>query len=149
LPTKKGRGGASSELEGVDTTEGGVMSLGKYEGGSFALKPNKITSYVNEKEIVLVQGKQRFAIPITAITEVSYGNAVPTRIGQATGTAIVTTSAKNQSAANLTEVGILWKTADAKGGVVLKMDKGDYPNFMSALQTVTSLKAVDSDAKSR
>jgi hypothetical protein len=38
----------------------------------------------------LVQGKQRFAIPVKSITEVSYGNDVHRRVGAAVGVALVT-----------------------------------------------------------
>jgi hypothetical protein len=146
-PKSAAKNKAASELAGVDPTEGGVMSLAKYEGGSLALKLNKVTTYVNEKEIVIVQNKTRFAIPVASIAEVSYGSAVAGHVGAAAGVAVVATTTKNQSAGNLTEAGIVW-TADAKKtGVVLKVDKGDYQNFMGALLQVTGLKAVNTDAK--
>jgi hypothetical protein len=138
-----------SELEGVNSTEDGVMSLAKYEGGSWALKPNKVTAYVNEKEIVVVQSKQRFAIPVKAVTEVSYGNAVHSRVGQATGITGLAAGTKNQSASNPTVVGIEWTAATGKSGIVLRVDKGDFSGCMQALETVTGLKAIDADVKTR
>jgi hypothetical protein len=141
--------GINSELGGVEIKEDGVMSFARYEGGSLSLKQNKITTYVNENEVVLVQGKQRFAIPVRAVAEVLDGNAVPSRVGAATGSAVLTSGTKNQSAGNLTVVGIIWTNAEKKNGVVLRVDKGDFPAFVSALETVTGLKTTSTDAKNR
>jgi hypothetical protein len=151
LPAKtspKSRG-ISSELESVNSTEDGVMSFAKYEGGSVPFKQNKITTYVNEKEIVLVQSKQRFAIPVKSVTEVLYGNAVNSRVGLATGINVLTAGTKNQSAGSLTLVGIIWPAATNKNGVVLRIDKADFPGFITALQTVTGLKGIDTGVKGR
>jgi len=137
--------GVNSELAG-DVKEDGVMSFAKYEGGSLSLKPNRVTTYVNQNEIVVIQGKQRFAIPVKAVAQVLDGNAAPASVGTATGLTIPTTAAKNQSA-NLTLVGIVWADADKKNGVVLRVDKGDFPTFVSALESVTGLKALNADGK--
>ena len=140
--------GVNSELEG-NVKEDGVMSFARYEGGSLSLKPNKVTTYVNQNEVVLVQGKQRFAIPVKAVAEVLDGNGVHSRVGTAIGAAIPTAGTKNQSAGNLTVVGIIWKDAEKKDGVVLRVDKGDFAALVSALETVTGLKATNTDAKDR
>src|SRR5580700_1423809 len=139
--------GVDSELAG-DVQEDGVMSFARYEGGSFSLKPNKLTTYVNQREIVLVQGKQRFAIPVKAVAAVLDGDAVHARVGAATGSAILSTGMKNQSAGNLTVVGIVWADPEKKAGVVLRLDKGDFPAFITALESVTGMKASYADPKS-
>ena len=141
--------GVNSELAGVDSKEDGVLSFARYEGGSFSLKQNRIATYVNENEVVLVQGKQRFAILGKAIAEVWEGNAVASRVALATGSAVSTAGTKNQTAGNPTGVGIVWADAGKKNGVVLRVDKGDFPAFVSALETVTGLKAAKTDAKNR
>jgi hypothetical protein len=133
-------------LEG-DVKEDGVMSFARYEGGSFALKRNKVTAYVNRNEVVLVQGKQRFAIPVKAVAQVLEGNAVQASVGKATGSAVLATGMKNQSAGNLTIVGIVWSDPEKKNGVVLRVDKGDFPAFVSALESVTGLKATVTDQR--
>lgn len=139
----------NSELGGVEIKEDGVMSFARYEGGSLPLKLNKATTYVNENAIVVIQGKLRFAIPVKAVAQVLDGNGVQASVGAATGTAILTTGTKNQSAGNLTVVGIVWTDGEKKNGVVLRLDKGDFPAFVSALETVTGLKAASADAKNR
>src|SRR4051812_24674393 len=69
----------------------GVMTPMKYEGGSLPLNQHdKLDTYVSKDELVLVQGKQRFVIPVKNITEVSYGNDVHRRVGAAVGVALVT-----------------------------------------------------------
>ncbi len=125
------------------------MSFARYEGGSLSLKQNKLTTYVNQREIVLVQGKQRFAIPVKAVAAVLDGDAVNARVGAATSSAILSTGVKNQSAGNLTVVGIVWADPEKKNGVVLRLDKGDFPAFVAALESVTGLKATFADPKSR
>jgi hypothetical protein len=134
LPSSRGKAspkGVSSELAG-DTKEDGVMSFGKYEGGSFSLKPAKVTTYVNEHDVVVIQGKQRFAIPVKAIVEVVDGQTAHARVASVTGSTVPNSSPKN----NQTVVGIVWKDADKKDGLVVRMDKGDFDGFVSALQTV-------------
>ncbi len=148
LPSK-GRVGAkpiNSELEG-DVKEDGVMSFAKYEGGSFSLKQSRLTTYVNHNDIVLVQGKQRFAIPVKAVAEILDGNGVHARVGKTTGNAALTTGVKYQPAANLTVVGIVWADPEKKDGIVLRVDKGDFPAFVSALESVTGLKVSNTDSK--
>jgi len=135
--------GVNSELAG-DTKEDGVMSFARYEGGSLSLKQNKVTTYVNENQVVLVQGKHRFAIPVKAVADVSEGSAVRSRVGTAIGSTIATATAKNP-----TVVGIVWTDAGKKNGVVLRVDKGDFPAFVQALESVTGLKTTDTGAKNR
>jgi len=147
LPRKGTSRGVDSELT-RDVQEDGVMSFARYEGGSFSLKQNKLTTYVNQREIVLVQGKQRFAIPVKAIAAVLDGDAVHARVGAATGSAILNSGVKNQSAGNLTVVGIVWADPEKKNGVVLRLDKGDFPAFVNALESVTGMKATFADPKS-
>src|SRR3954454_15990362 len=71
--------------------EVGVMTPMKYEGGSLPLNQHdKLETFVGKDEVVLLQGKQRFVIPVKNITEVSYGNDVHRRVGAAVGVALVT-----------------------------------------------------------
>ena len=129
--------GVNSELAG-DTKEDGVMSLAKYEGGSVSWKPGKLTTYVNENEVVLVQGKQRFAVPVKAIAELVDGDGVYSHVSNVTGAAIQTPA---KSGGTSTVVGVVWRDGDKKDGIVLRIDKGDFANFLSALESVTGLKA--------
>src|SRR5205814_10099495 len=118
------------------------------------------------------QGKQRFAIPVKNITEVSYGNDVHRRVGAAVGVAVVTLGigallllvktkkhyvgivwadkqavAETAKAAAITETSKVASTETAnKGGVVFKVGKGEYRGFMAAIEGVAGIKAVNADA---
>ncbi|HEX3745379.1 MAG TPA: hypothetical protein VHW09_15655 [Bryobacteraceae bacterium] len=127
--------GVNSELAGR-TKEDGVLSFARYEGGSLALKPNRVTTYINQKEVVLVQGKQRFAIPIPAVSEVLEGNGVAARVRQDTGGQ----APADAKPAKPAVVGIVWKDGGNKDGIALLVDKDDFDAFVWALETVTGLK---------
>ncbi len=164
--------------------EKGVMTPMKYEGGSLPLNQHdKLETWVNKDEVILVQGKQRFVIPVKSINEVSYGNDVHRRVGAAVGVALVTFGIGALMLLVKTKkhyVGIVWSdkpvatatgtattsspapsanaaspsaaaphepsAEGAKGGVVFKVGKGDYRGFMTALEGVTGVKAINTDA---
>ena len=167
------------------TREVGVMTPMKYEGGSLPLSPHdKLETWVNKDEVILVQNKQRFVIPVKSITEVSYGNDVHRRVGLAAGVAVLTLGVGALLLLVKTKkhyVGVVWSdkpaatatatattpatappaspapaasaataqaaSADgAKGGVVFKVGKGEYRGFMTALEGVTGVKAINTDA---
>jgi hypothetical protein len=57
--------------------EVGVITPMEYQSGSLPLSQYAtLNTFVNKDEVVLVQGKQRFVIPVKDITEVSYANDV-------------------------------------------------------------------------
>jgi hypothetical protein len=124
----------------------------KYEGGSLPLKVHDGLKVQVEKESVIVlQGKQRFSVPVAAISEISYGNDVHRRVGAAVGVGIVTLGVGALLALAKTKkhyVGITWEGAAAEhvnGGVVFKVGKGEYRGFIAALEGLTGKKAVDAD----
>jgi hypothetical protein len=100
-----------------------------------------------KNEVVLVQGQQRFVIPMKSITGVSYTAANLLYL--------------NVSASPLTEVpspallvktkdhyvGIVWKDKSQTRRVVVKVGIGEYGGFMNALEAA-GIKAVNSDALS-
>ena len=135
-----------SELEGVRASEAGLLSQGKYETGTVGFKPARVTTYVNRQEVVIVQSKQRFGIPVKAVKAVWFGNGSPARVAAGTGNAGLAAGVKTQSGSP-TLVAIEWVGAATKGGVVLRLDKGDFDSFLSALQTVTGVKAASAEEK--
>lgn len=135
------RKAVDSELAGT-VKEDGVMSFARYEGGSFALKPNKVTTYVNRSEIVIVQGKQRFAIKVKDVAEIVDGTGAAAHVGKSTGNAVPAVAAKE---AGKTLVGIVWSDGSKKNGAVLRLDKGDFAQFVSGLESVTGLTTIESD----
>ena len=137
--------------------ENGVPFPMKYEGGSLPLNQHdKLTTVVGNTSVVFLQGKQRFEIPYTSVTEVSYGADVHRRVGAAIGVAVVTFGLGAMMLLVKTKkhyVGMTWLdkgkegATDQKGGVVFKVGKGDYRGFMTALEGKTGLKAVNTDAQ--
>ncbi len=135
--------------------EAGVRFPMKYEGGSLGLdQHDALKTWVAKDEVVIVQGKKRFVIPVKNITEISYGNDVHRRVGAAVGVGVVSFGLGALMLLVKTKkhyVGVIWtdKTAangeTSKGGVVFKVGKGDYRGFMSALEGVSGLKAVSAD----
>ncbi len=156
--------------------EDGVKFPMKYEGGSLQLDQHAgLDCYVGKESVVIVQGKQRYVVPIKSITEISYGNDVHRRVGAAVGVGMVTLGIGALLLLVKTKkhyVGIVWAEPGAtpgtnagvangappatssgtaagsagKGGVVFKVGKGEYRGFMTALEGMTGLKAVNADA---
>ena len=149
------------------------MTPMKYEGGSLPLSQHdKLNTFVSKDEVVLVQGKKRFVIPVKDITEVSYGNDVHRRVGAAVGVAVLTLGVGLMLLLVKTKkhyVGIVWTdkpisteaakvavvattakgaTTDTakKGGIVFKVGKGEYRGFMASIEGVAGIKAVNADA---
>ena len=136
----------------VRAADSGAKFPMKYEGGSLNLNQHdKLSVTISNDSLVIVQKKQRHDIPIKAITEVSYGNDVHRRIGAAVGVGIVTFGVGALLALVKTKkhyVGFVWDdtAGGSKGGVVFKVGKGEYRGFLTALEGVTGLKAINADA---
>ena len=125
----------------------------KYEGGSLPLdQHNKLNvNLLNQNTIEIIQGKQSFRVPASAVTELSYGNDVHRRVGAAIGVALVSFGIGALMLLVKTKkhyIGMTWAEpgTDKKGGVVFKVGKGDYRGFLAALEGLTGKKAVNADA---
>jgi hypothetical protein len=89
------------------------------------------------------------AIPVSSITEISYGQDVHRRVGAAIGLAVVSLGVGALMALTKSKkhyVGLTWVDGDKKGGFVMQCDKNDYRGILLGLEGVTGKKAVDSDA---
>ena len=88
------------------------------------------------------------AIPAPSITEVSYGEEVHHRIGTAAGLAVVSLGIGALVAFSKSKkhyIGITWADSNAKGGIVLQVDKNEYRGLLAALEGVSGKTAVDTD----
>ena len=88
-------------------------------------------------------------VPVSAITEISYGQDVHRRVGAAIGLAVVSFGVGALMALTKSKkhfVGLTWADGDKKGGFVMQCDKNDYRGILLGLEGVTGKKAVDSDA---
>jgi hypothetical protein len=123
-----------------------------YDGGSIpdAKVGNTARLSIDAKQVRL-SGKDTdlVTIPISSITEISYGQDVHRRVGAAIGLAVVSFGVGALMALTKSKkhyVGLTWEDGDKKGGFVMQCDKNDYRGILLGLEGVTGKKAVDSDA---
>lgn len=94
-----------------------------YSGGSLPFHHNKILATLGQNEVILMQHGQRIAIPASSITEISYRTAHH-------------------------YVGVEWSSAAGqteKAEVLLKLSRGEYREFLAALEQITGIKAIDTN----
>ena len=123
-----------------------------YDGGSLPdLKTGTgLKLYIEQTQIRIARDKNDIvAIPVAAVTEISYGQDVHRRVGAAIGLAVVSFGIGALMALSKSKkhfVGLTWADGDKKGGFVMQCDKNEYRGILTALEGVTGKKAVDSDA---
>ena len=123
-----------------------------YDGGSIpGIKAgNGLKLYIDSNQVRLVKDKADvMAIPVSSITEVSYGQDVHRRVGAAIGLAVVSLGVGALMALTKSKkhyVGLTWDDGGRKGGVAFQADKGEYRGVLAGLEGVTGKKAVNSDA---
>lgn len=123
----------------------------KYDGGSNQeLKTGaELKLYMDAKRIRFVKDKSDvITIPVTAITEISYGQDVHRRVGAAIGLAVVSLGVGALMALTKSKkhfVGLTWANGEQKGGLAIQCDKNDYRGVLKGLEGVTGKKAVDTD----
>ena len=123
-----------------------------YDGGSLQnVKTGKdLRLYIEPNQIRIEKDKEPIQIlPVSAITEISYGQDVHRRVGAAIGLAVISLGigafmllAKSKKH----YVGLTWDDGGKKGGIAFQADKSDYRGLLAGLEGVTGKKAVNSDA---
>ena len=123
-----------------------------YDGGSVPdIKAGTgLKLYIESKQLRLTRDKlDVIAIPISSVTEISYGQDVHRRVGAAIGIGVVTLGVGALMALTKSKkhfVGLTWANGDQKGGFAMQCDKNDYRGVLTGLEGVTGKKAVDSAA---
>jgi len=123
----------------------------KYDGGSVPnIKAgNDLRLNFDSTQITLTNGKtEATTIPVSAITELSYGQDVHRRIGAAIGIGVFTLGIGALMALTKSKkhfIGIAWDDAGKKGGAAFQADKGNYRGVLAGLEGVTGRKAVNSE----
>jgi CxxC motif-containing protein (DUF1111 family) len=123
-----------------------------YDGGSLPdIKAGTgVKLYIEPSQIRLVKDKGDVTtIPVSSITEISYGQDVHRRIGAAIGLAVVSLGIGALMALTKSKkhyVGLTWADGDKKGGFAMQCDKNDYRGVLTGLEGVSGKKAVNSDA---
>ena len=124
----------------------------KYDGGSIPdLKAGtELKLYIEANQLRLARDKTDvIKIPVSAVTEISYGQDVHRRVGAAIGIGVVTLGVGALMALTKSKkhfVGLTWANGEQKGGFAMQCDKNDYRGVLSGMEGVTGKKAVDSDA---
>ena len=123
----------------------------KYSGGSLQnLKGgDDVKLFMNsDKFRLLKKNTDALNIPVSSITEVSYGQEVHRRIGTAVGLAVISLGIGALVAFSKSKkhyIGVTWDDGGKKGGIALQADKNEYRGLITALEGVTGKKAVDTD----
>jgi len=123
-----------------------------YDGGSI---PDTKTGvgiklFIEGDHIRFVRdGKDLVTIPVTAVSEISYGQDVHRRVGTAIAVGIFTLGLGALTALSKSKkhfIGLVWADGDKKGGLVFQADKSEYRGILAGLEGVTGKKAVDSES---
>ena len=123
-----------------------------YDGGSVSdLKAGTgLKLYIESNQIRLARDKKDvITIPVSSVTEISYGQDVHRRVGAAIGLALISFGIGALMALTKSKkhfIGLTWANADQKGGFAMQCDKNDYRGVLAGLEGVTGKKAVDSEA---
>ncbi len=130
--------------------EGGYKVV--YDGGSIPevktgsdlrlfIEPSRLRFTKNKAELVI--------IPVSSVTEISYGQDVHRRVGAAIGLALVSLGIGALMALSKSKkhfIGLTWAEGEKKGGFAIQCDKSDYRGILAGIEGVTGKKAVDSEA---
>jgi len=122
-----------------------------YDGGSLpdAKAGADMKLSFDSTNIRIMKGSSEVAvIPVSAITEISYGQDVHRRVGAAIGLAFVSLGIGGLMALAKSKkhyVGLTWDDGGKKGGIAFQADKNDYRGLLAGLEGITGKKAVDSD----
>ncbi len=124
----------------------------KYDGGSITdvKAGTSVQLSIEQNQVRLVKDKTEIAvIPVSSITEISYGQDVHRRVGAAIGLAVISLGIGALMALTKSKkhfVGLTWAVGDKKGGFAMQCDKNEYRGVLAGLEGVTGKKAVNSDA---
>ena len=116
-----------------------------YAGGSLPLDHHKVRAAFGKDEVVFMQGGRRIAVPIKSITEISCGTEVRHRMG-ASVLDVVRLMHLGESQERY--IGVAWASANgntARAQVLLKLSRGEYRDFLAALERATGMKAVNTN----
>jgi len=116
-----------------------------YAGGSLPLDHHKVQAALGKDEVVFMQGGRRIAVPVKNITDISCGTAVRRRMGAAV---LDVVPLMHLGESETRYIGVAWNSAggvNARAQVLLKLSRGEYRDFLAALEQATGIKAVDTN----
>ncbi|HXM41885.1 MAG TPA: hypothetical protein VN924_11565 [Bryobacteraceae bacterium] len=116
-----------------------------YAGGSLPLDHHKVRAAFGNNEVIFMQGGRRISVPIKSITEISCGTEVRHRLG-ASVLDVVPLMHLGESQEHY--IGVAWTGINgnaAHAQVLLKLSRGEYRDFLAALERATGMKAVNTN----
>ena len=122
-----------------------------YDGGSLqkVKSGSGLKLFIDSNQIRFMKDKTEVAtIPASAITEISYGQDVHRRVGNAIALSTISFGAGAflllvKSKKHF--VGLTWANGDEKGGLAMQCDKNEYRGILAALEGLSGKKAVNSE----
>ena len=122
-----------------------------YDGGSLVdtKSGTGVKLFITSDKIRIAKDKgDLISIPVSAVSEISYGQDVHRRIGTAVAVGVFTLGIGALVALSKSKkhyIGLIWADGDKKGGLAMQCDKNDYRGILAGLEGVTGKKAVDSE----
>ncbi len=116
-----------------------------YAGGSLPLDRHKVHAELGKDEVIFMQRGRRIAVPVKNITEISCGTEVRRRLG-ASVLDVVPLMHLGESQDRY--IGVAWTAAGGntvRAQALLKLSRGEYRDFLAALERATGIKAVDTN----
>jgi hypothetical protein len=115
-----------------------------YAGGTLPLNQSRVRAAIGKNEVIFMQHGYRFAVPVKNITDISCGTEVHRRLG---ASVLDVVPLMHLGETEYHYVGVAWSGANgaARAQVLLKLSRGEYREFLAALEQLTGLKAVDTN----
>jgi len=116
-----------------------------YAGGSLPLNQSKVRAALDKDEVIFMQHGRRIAVPIKNITEISCGTEVHRRLG---ASVLDVVPLMHLGEIENHYIGVAWTGANgstARAQVLLKLSRGEYREFLAALEQATGIKAVNTN----
>jgi hypothetical protein len=111
-----------------------------YDGGAIPdIKAGTgLRLYIESNQLSLVSNKTVvITIPVSSVTQISYGQDVHRRVGAAIGLAVISLGVGALMALTKSKkhfVGLTWTNGDQKGGFAMQCDKNDYRGVLAGLK---------------
>ena len=116
-----------------------------YAGGSLPLDHNKVHAALGKDEVIFMQRGRRIAVPVKNITAISCGTEVRRRLGAAV---LDEVPLMHLGESQDRYVVVAWTAAggnSARAQVLLKLNRGEYRDFLAALEQATGIKAINTN----
>ncbi len=115
-----------------------------YAGGTLPLNQSRVRAAIGKNEVVFMQHGYRIAVPLKNITDISCGTEVHRRLG---ASVLDVVPLMHLGETEYHYIGVAWSgnNGAARAQVLLKLSRGEYREFLAALEQLTGLKAINTN----